>query len=758
MITQVDRDLNLAIVTDDRELAENLTELIRDFADHLKITHFHFESSLIDSIDECCPDIIISDKREDKTSCGTLPGRVHELRPEARIICILNEDPDLTGGMIESGIYDILTPSSISRIRIILKRLLEDIEEYSKLKQLEKEQDFNNIIVESARSMLSIINRNYIYEKVNTKFCDAQNLTVDSIIGKSLSEVWGVTTFENNIKKNVDLCFSGSTVRYEAKFDTPFFGSRYYEVIFRPVTRGTGKITHLLAETFDITELKQSQQVVNEMEEEFKKLETNLPIGFVRCETDGTIIHTNNAFLRIIECDDEKLVSGLNIRDFYTERGLFDIHVQELKNETSRTFGRVPLYTLNNSEIACRISGFVVTDDDGESSYIDFAFEDSSRELMLENRLLQAHKLETIGSLAGGLAHDFNNILTTINGYSEMLLDESRENSAIAEKIRKILAAVTKAQSLTNQILTFSRQVEQQRIAINVYDVLRETIGFVESGKKSNIGIKDRIADIGAMVYADPTQLFRVFLNLMTNGIQAIGDKEGILSISLTKVDGSSIQHQLSKDIVAEEYAEIIFEDTGTGMDQSVMHRIFEPYFTTKDIGEGTGLGLSVVHGIIAEIEGEILVTSKKNKGTVFTVYLPVYKDYTSDFGDNTGSRTLLLLRGNKFESSILSLALEKSGYNLISASDKGGLLRIFAENVHIPDMIIYMDDSEEITIELIDSLYREKKIQIPLLIITENNRYLSAEKLLISGLIRQVLTKPVSLKEIQNAIQMFLN
>jgi PAS domain S-box-containing protein len=210
--------------------------------------------------------------------------KTSSLDQETRLIYILTrEEKELTLEMINSGLFDVLTPASINRIHILINRILKEIEDHSKLNFLERDKIFNDNIVNTSRSMLSIINSDYIYEKVNTAFCSAHNLSVDSVVGKSLSELWGVPTFERSIKANVDLCFSGNTVRYEANFDTPFFGSRYYEVIFRPIGRGSGNITHLLAETFDITDLKHSQQVVSEMEEEFKKLETNLPIGFVRC-------------------------------------------------------------------------------------------------------------------------------------------------------------------------------------------------------------------------------------------------------------------------------------------------------------------------------------------------------------------------------------------------------------------------------------------------------------------------------------------
>lgn len=647
-----------------------------------------------------------------------------------------------------------LNVTLISASRNLKETLASLVRDSLNLRSLSKEKFFSDQIINNSRSMISVINKNYVYEKVNNTFCSAQNVNVDEIIGRSLSEVWGNETFLTNIKKNIDLCFEGNTVRYEASFKTPLFGNRFYEVVFRPITRGTGDTTHILAETFDITELKMSQKIVCELEEEFKKIETNLPIGFLRCEPDGTIIHANRGFMKIIGCDEEGPITGINIKEFYTEKGLFEIHLRQLQTENIRTFGRVPLFTCGGSEIACRISGFVVTGESGNPAFIDFAFEDSSRELMLENRLLQAQKLETIGSLAGGLAHDFNNILATIYGYSELLLGELPKNSPSSEKVVKIITAVTKARSLTNQILTFSRQVEQQKIAVKVYDVLRETIGFVESGKPQNISIVSSIAANDAIVFADPTQLFRVFLNLMTNAIQAMEEKGGTLSIGLNLVEAIRLRKDLSRDIVADEYALITFEDTGVGMEPSVIQRIFEPYFSTKAVGKGTGLGLSVVHGIVGEMEGEILVTSKPKKGSLFSLYIPVTADYQS-FTEKTGEKKLLFITGNKYESKILSIALEKSGYKITFASDPNKLSVLLNDKADYPDMIIYMDDSENIKTDDLIMIYSEKKIKTPLLLITDNEEYLSKEKLLNSGVAKQVLIKPVSLREIHNAIQM---
>jgi PAS domain S-box-containing protein len=629
---------------------------------------------------------------------------------------------------------------------------LSDDKDY--LKFLSKEKEISDQIINHSRSMITIINRDYIYEKVNSTFCEAHQVVLDTILGKTMGDVWGQDTFQNIIKRNVDTCFSGKTVEYEAAFFTPKSGTRHFEVIFRPLSTEPGKITHLLAETHDIHDLKSTKQAVIEKEEEFRKFESNLPIGFLRCDPTGRIMHANKAFLQIVECNDVQSVIKMNLRSFYQEEELFELQIYQLTSEHTRNFGRITLKNCTGKEIPCRISGFLAVNGSGIPVYIDFAVEDCSRELMLENRLLQAQKLETIGSLAGGIAHDFNNILATISGYSEMLQEDLPKYSESSDKVSKIQGAVRKAQSITNQILTFSRHVEQEKVLINVSEVLKETFGFVKSSIPPNIVLKSRIPKMNSNVLADPTQLFRVFLNLMTNAIQAMEEEGGTLSVNIEVVKRESVKHELNRAILADEYVLLSFKDTGEGMEPSVIGRIFEPFFTTREVGKGTGLGLSVIHGIVTEMEGEILVSSKKSEGSEFLVYLPVSKSYSTVREQKNILKKILFITGNKYESRILSLALESAGYELIFISDEKNFVKVMNSISERPDLVIYMSDSKQINPEDLVGIFVSQKILTPCILITDQNQEISDKKLLNSGIIYQQLNKPVSFKEIKNAIQ----
>jgi len=622
------------------------------------------------------------------------------------------------------------------------------------LNALKRDKYFSDHILNNSRSMISIINRDYVYEKVNSTFSNALRGVAESIVGKSLGDVWGQDTFRKKIKPNIDRCFEGATIRYETSFPVPQAGRRFFEVVFRPFPVESGEITHLLAETFDITDLKLSEKIANEKEEEFRKFETSLPIGYIRCSPAGTIIHVNRSFLLLMDCDDADVLCSKNFRDYYAEGDIFDLHLEQLMDGKPKNFGRISLRTCKGNEIVCRISGFMALNESKNPSYIDFAIEDSSRELMLENRLLQAQKLETVGALAGGIAHDFNNILATISGYSELLQDDLPKSSPSSQKVARIKMAVSKARSLTNQILTFSRQVEQEKVPVNVYEVLKETIAFMKSAVPSNISLKRDIRRKDAPVFADPTQLFRVFLNLMTNAIQAMEERKGTISVSMTVVDGKNIQNILNKTIVADEYVLVTFRDQGKGMDPSLIRRIFEPFFTTREVGKGSGLGLSVVHGIVSEMGGEVLVSSEMGKGSVFYIYLPVDRDIIRYSMATEKKKRILFITGNKHESRILSLALGSAGYELIQSSDRRQLLKVFSENDLRPDLIIFMSDAEQISAEDIIRIYKNRDLKIPCILITDSDQDLSEEKLVNSGIVRQNLVKPVSLREIKNAIQ----
>ena len=244
----------------------------------------------------------------------------------------------------------------------------------------------------------------------------------------------------------------------------------------------------------------------------------------------------------------------------------------------------------------------------------------------LQAQILQAQKLETIGTLAGGIAHDFNNLLTPILGYSDMALNDADEKSQTFKDLLEINKAAARAKDLVQQILTFSRQLPQEQKPIRIQHIIKEALNLLRATIPSYIEIRQNIDRDCDPVFADATQIHQVIVNLCTNSYHAMREKSGTLTISLKMVDVGIEILQALPNLSVGKYVCLTVSDTGKGMSQATIERIFEPFFTTKTMGEGTGLGLSVVHGIILSHGGDIHVQSKVGVGSIFQVYLPPVK------------------------------------------------------------------------------------------------------------------------------------
>lgn len=615
--------------------------------------------------------------------------------------------------------------------------------------EVEREKFFADLIIDSSRSMVSVINREYVYERVNKTFCISHNTISKKVVGFSLERIWGKDNFNQNIKDNIDRCFSGRVVFYQAFFETPAWGRRYYEVVLRPVTDKSGLVTHVLAETFDITEVKLKEQAASEIEWEFKNLESNLPIGFFRCDLNGVLLHVNKAFLKVLGAQDETDVEGRSLGEFYRDRSMFDDNLSKVINENTKSLGRLVMIDFAGREIICRLIAFVVRDGSGNMMYIDGAIEDFTREEELQRRLTQMQKLDTVGQLAGGIAHDFNTILTTIYGYSELTLDLLGHDSEPYQNIQKIIQAVGRARSLTNQILTFSRQTGQEKINVRLKDIISEAISYLLPSLPGNISVAEQNFDPELVVSADPTQLFRVFINLAGNAVQAMHDTTGKLTISV-----ESVVMEEHPRLKPGRYATIKFSDTGRGMDEQTAQRIFEPFFSTGKEGTGTGLGLSVVYGIISELEGEINVSSSLGKGTDIEILIPAVKSDEPSAGRKEPSTRIMIIPASEGEAKVVAMSLSTAGYGIVLTDRKGEWCRQASES----DLVIVFDQSPSSPAsEAIFSL-SEAGVKTPVLVVSEFDVWLSDIKDLSSDSVKANIFKPVSLKEIVFSIDNIIN
>ncbi|MGW8314760.1 MAG: hybrid sensor histidine kinase/response regulator [Bacteroidales bacterium] len=312
----------------------------------------------------------------------------------------------------------------------------------------------------------------------------------------------------------------------------------------------------------------------------------------------------------------------------------------------------------------------------------------------LEDQLLQLQKMETIGTLAGGIAHDFNNILTPILGYTEMALEELSEESILRYDIEQINSAAIRGKDLVQQILTFSRQVDFDKKPIRLNEIVNEVLKLIRASFPSNIEIQQVLDTECGTIMADTTQMHQIIMNLCTNAFHAMMPAGGTLSIKLekVKVDGKSIRvnSKLSKGT----YVRLSVSDTGHGMDKRTQERIFEPFFTKKEVGSGSGLGLSVVHGIVTNYQGMIEVDSSPGKGATFRIYLPQHSEvYVPE--NNTSEKTskgagcILFVDDEKEITFMGKRMLESLGYTVEIKTDSTEALEEFQKNPKKYDLLV---------------------------------------------------------------------
>jgi CheY-like chemotaxis protein len=237
--------------------------------------------------------------------------------------------------------------------------------------------------------------------------------------------------------------------------------------------------------------------------------------------------------------------------------------------------------------------------------------------------LLQAQKMETVGTLAGGIAHDFNNILSPILGYADIAMSQLPEGHPVRDDLEQVMRAARRAKELVGQILIFSRRAEEVRRPLQLHLVVHEALKLIRSSLPSSIEISHRIESRGDNVLADPAQMHQVIMNLCTNAAHAMRERGGVLRVELARESVDANAAAGVTGLNPGEYAVLTVRDQGEGMDSATIARVFEPFFTTKKPGEGTGLGLSVVHGIVHNHGGAIGITSQPGEGTTLRVYLP---------------------------------------------------------------------------------------------------------------------------------------
>jgi PAS domain S-box-containing protein len=524
----------------------------------------------------------------------------------------------------------------------------------------------------------------------------------------------------------------------------------------------------LFAIARDITDRKITEDQLKESEERYRITLMTMPdaVSIMRC-SDFQYLYVNDTFCRVMGYSREDLVGktpydlGLPVSE--EDRN----NLRECITDKSGTVGQTFKFRKRDGVILDTVTSCSPVMYGGQESMIVVVTDVTplkraeEEAKLLEIQLAQAQKMEALGTLAGGIAHDFNNILAAIIGYTELAMYQSKSQEKVHKNLSQVLKSSKRARDLVSQILAFSRQGEKKYTPLMLGYAIKETLKMLRSVLPANIEIRQNLMTPG-LVLADATQIHQMMMNLCSNAVQAMGENGGVLEVNLEQV---TLDEPTARglDLHPGPYQRLTVSDTGHGMTSDLMARIFEPYFTTREVGKGTGLGLSIVHGIVIRHRGAITCRSEPGKGTIFEVYLP---EIESRMGTGEpveepempgGHESILFIDDEPALNEIAKNILERLGYRVTSTARSSEALDLFIAYPSRFDLVVTDMTMPDITgAKLAKKLLSIRK-DIPIILCTGYSEHITEEKARKIG-IRKMLMKPLEIKELAHTIRKVLD
>ncbi len=522
----------------------------------------------------------------------------------------------------------------------------------------------------------------------------------------------------------------------------------------------------------EILEHKKVQEILEDRESRLSSLINSIPDLIWIKNPEGVYMGCNKRFEKLVGIPESELIGKTD----------YDLFPEKLAN-LFRKYDKITLetgYPSNNEEE-------ITFAEDGHTEYIEtiktpiydkknkltsvlgIARDITERKqaeeerIRLEDALKHSQKLEAIGTLAGGIAHDFNNILSVIIGYTEIAIAESKDQENLIHLQEQVLSAGLRAKELVKQILSFSRKDKSNRQPVDISLVTNNFIKLLRAIIPSSIEIRYNIDPNCGLIMSDVTQIDQVLVNLCTNAADAMEENGGVLTIELSKVNLDYKDLLSEPELLPGDYILLSIRDTGTGISSEIQDQIFNPYFTTKEVGKGSGIGLSIVHNIIKQHGGMIKVKSILGEGTIFEVYFQKKDSLTTSKIENNidvinnGNEKILLIDDEPLLVNMLKLRLEKLGYNVTGKTDSNEAVELFRNKPDYFDIIITDQTMPMMTGLSLSKEIRSIRPSIPVILISGystkiNNNIADAEG------INAFLMKPVDIKELNHKIRLIFD
>jgi PAS domain S-box-containing protein len=591
------------------------------------------------------------------------------------------------------------------------KPTYEDLKE--SVKQLEKEVlSFKQIeasLRESEATLKSIFRAaptgigmvcDRVIQQANERLCNITGYTREELLGKSARILYGTDEdFEYVGRVKYAQISERNTGTVETRWQRK--DGTMIDVLLSSTPIDSNDLSMGVTFTaLDITSRKQVERDLRESEAQYRSLfKNNHSVMLLIDPETGNIVDANPAAVSFYGWSYEELTRK-KITDInrLTEEEVFDVMEKVKMEQRKHLYFR---HFLDSGEIRdVEIYSGPIKVHGRELLYsivhdITARKKAEEEKAALESQLLHAQKMESIGTLSGGIAHDFNNLLGIILGNAELAMDDMPEWHPAKSNFNEIRTASLRARDVVKQLLSFSRKTDPKQRSVKLVQIVEDALKFLRSSTPTSIEIHQRIPnDTDDTIFADSTQINQVLINLFTNAAHAMEDTGGVITIGIENIDLDQISATVYPDLPPGSYVKLTVSDTGTGIDHEIKDRIFDPYFTTKEVGKGTGIGLSVVHGIVKSHNGAIFVDSNFGEGTNFSILFPVAEEaaVTETEPANkfpTGNEKILIVDDEESMVDIGRRRLERLGYQVEVRTNPIDALELFRTNPDQFDLVI---------------------------------------------------------------------